>query len=151
MAQDCAPFGVYSFSAVAFNIDGRLVTGFAEDDDCIMIEPTTELGTAKVGADGSSILSITADQSANVTIKLLPNSPFNAYLQQKVDRMRAGALTGISFPIGFTDLSSRESGGCTQATVSKIPNVTRGPQADTREWRFFCPCWQASGVDVAVG
>lgn len=148
MPQECAPFGVYSFSAVAFSIDGRMVTGFAEDEDCILIEPTTELGSPKVGADGGSVVSITADQSASVTIKLLPNSPFNAYLNQKVQRMRSGALTNIAFPIGFTDLSNRETGGCTNAVITKVPSPTRGPTASTQEWRFFCPCWTNGTVEV---
>ena len=74
---ECGVFGTYSFRNVAFNIDGSLVTNFDEGDDCITIEPTSDLGTPKVGADGGSILSITADQSATVTIRLLPNSPMN--------------------------------------------------------------------------
>jgi hypothetical protein len=148
---DCAPFGTYSFANVAFSIDGALVIGFDEGDDCIMIEPTTELGQAKVGADGTSILSITTDQSATVTIKLMANSPFNAYLRSKVSRMRQGGLTGLTFPIGFTDLSSRETGGCTQAIVMTEPSLMRGANVNSQEWKLFCPCWQPGSVEVVTG
>lgn len=145
---ECAAFGIYGFQHVAFNIDGSLVSGFDEGDDCIMIERTTEIGTPKIGADGSSILSVSSDQSATVTIKLLPNSPFNAYLRSKVSRMRSGGLTGISFPIGFTDLSSRETGGCTEATVMAEPTINRGANPNNLEWKIFCPCWTPGTVEV---
>lgn len=145
---ECGVFGTYSFRNVAFNIDGSLVTNFDEGDDCITIEPTSDLGTPKVGADGGSILSITADQSATVTIRLLPNSPMNRFLENKVKRMRSGALTGTTFAIGFTDLSSTETGGCTQAVVMREPTTTRGVNANNLEWAIFCPCWQKGTVQV---
>ena len=148
---ECAAFGTYSFANVAFSIDGALVTGFDEGDDAIMIEHTTELGTAKIGADGTSILSITMDQSATVTIRLMANSPFNAYLRSKVSRMRSGGLTALSFPIGFTDLSSKETGGCTQATVMTEPSISRGAGVNNQEWKIFCPCWQPGDVEVNAG
>lgn len=148
-APDCAPFGTFSFTNVAFSIDGSLVNGWDEGDDCLTIEPTTELGTAKVGADGTSIVSITADQSATLTLRLLPVSPFNAYLRSKVSRMRSGAITNLTFPVGFTDLSSRESAGCTNAIITQIPTDTRGAMVNSLEWKIFCPCWQPTAVSVA--
>lgn len=150
MAEDCAPFGTYSFQNVAFSIDGVLVVGFDEGDDCILVERTTELGTPKVGADGTSIVSITTDQSATVTIRLLPNSPFNAYLRNRVKRMRSGALTGLTMAIGMTDLSSREMGGCTTAILTQEPPDTRGAMVNSLEWKFFCACWQPGFVEVVT-
>lgn len=149
MALDCPAFGIYSFRNVAFSIDGRLVYGFDESEDCINIEPTTDEGTAKVGADGTSMVSLTADMSAKVTIKLLPVSPFNAWLEGRRQRQR-GIVAAVGMPIGFTDLASRESGGCTQATIIKRPNIQRGPGIDVREWVFFCPCWTIGAVDVVA-
>ena len=96
---DCAPFGIYSFQNVSLTIDGcprhRLCS---EGDDAIMIEPTTELGTPIVGADGTSIVSITADQSAE------PDSEAAAELAlQRLSvaegeaRARRRGLTGLRF------------------------------------------------------
>jgi hypothetical protein len=145
---ECSPFGTYGFQHVAFSIDGTLVTAFDDGDDCISITPTSDISSSKVGADGASVTSISADQSATVTIRLLPNSPHNAYLRNKVARMRNGALDGARFPIGFTDLTSRESGGCTNAVIQAYPPDTRGVMANSLEWTFFCPCWSASTVAV---
>lgn len=145
---ECGIFGMYSFRNVAFTIDGALVTNFDEGDDCITIEPTSDLATAKVGADGGSVLSVTADQTATVTIRLLQNSPMNRFLENKVKRMRSAALTGREFAIGFTDLSSGETGGCTQASVMREPTITRGVNSNNLEWAIFCPCWQKGIVQV---
>lgn len=151
MAQDSAPFGTYSMDNVALHIDGARVTGFGDGDDVISIERTTELGTALVGADGASILSITADRSAKLTLKLLQTSPMNQFLQNKVARMRAGGLTALTFPVGFVDMSNGESGGCTQALVMKEAMPQKGKNASEREWELFCPCWEPGTVEVVRG
>lgn len=145
---ECAPFGFYSFPNVSFTIDGSLVVGFSDDEDCIMIEPTTDLGTPKVGADGTSMVAITADQSATVTLKLMPNSPHNAWLTSRAQRMRGAAIGGLVFPVGFSDLSSGETGGCTQASIRNVTNIQRGPTISVREWKLFCPCWVPGTVQV---
>ena len=151
MSINCAPFGVYSFTNVALSIDGARVIGFDEGDDAIQIERTTDLGTPKVGADGTSIVSITADQSATMTIRLMQNSPFNAWLRNKVLRQRSGGLTGLTFAVSFVDMTNGETGGCTQAIITKEPTISRGAQTSTMEWMIFCPCWQPGEVDVVRG
>lgn len=151
MAQDSAPFGTYSMDNVALHIDGARVMGFGGGDDAIVIERSTDLGTPQIGADGASILSITADRSARMTIKLLQSSPMNQFLQNKVARMRGGGLTGLTFPIGFVDMSNGESGGCTQALVMKEGMPKKGKNATEREWVLFCPCWEPGNVNVVRG
>jgi len=151
MAQDGAPFGTYSMDNVALHIDGSRVTGFAEGDDVISIERNTDLGTPQIGADGASVLAISADRSAKMTIKLLQNSPMNQFLQNKVARMRSGGLTALTFSVGFVDMSNGESGGCTQALVMKEGMPQKGKNASAREWLLFCPCWEPGNVDVVRG
>lgn len=140
----CAPFGVYSMERVVVSIDGRKVIGFAEGDDAVLIEDTTELGTEIVGADGSSLLSITADRSAKITLKLLASSPFNQFLQNKVDVMRSGTGLAGAMAVGVLDTSMGYSGGCTTAMVMKKPNIGYGANPTEREWVIFCPCWTPS-------
>ena len=147
MATDCPPFGLFSFKNVVITLDASRVIGFADGDDVISIEPTTEIGDPLIGADGASIVSFSADQSASVTIKLLANSPFNQFLNQKVQRQRGGAVVGVTFPISFLDVSSGESGGCTNAVVTKEATIQSGKKTSEREWRIFCPCWQPGQVD----
>jgi len=148
MAQNCPPFGVYNFMNTALTIDGVAVQGYAEGDDAISIEPFKELSSPVVGADGASMVAINASQAATVMIKLLASSPMNKWLRNRVARMRSGALSGITFALGFTDLSLGETGGCTQASIQVEPNIQRGEKAGDMEWKFFCPCWQPGSVDV---
>ena len=148
MSQECAPFGPYNFDNVALTIDGARVTGFGDGDDVIMIERNTELGTPQIGADGSSVLSITADRSAKMTIKLLQSSPFNQYLQNKVARQRSGALSGMSFPVTMVDLSTGETGACSQVMVMGEAMPSKGKNATERTWVLFCPCWEPGAVTV---
>jgi hypothetical protein len=143
-----APFGTYNFDNVALAIDGRRVVGLAEGDGVIDITPTTDVGKPIVGADGSSLVAFSADQSATMVVKLLITSPFNAYLRQKVTRARAGALTGVTFPIGFTDMSNGLSGGAVDATVIKEPPTTRGAAPGEQEWHIFLPVWEATDITV---
>ena len=148
MAQKCPPFGVYNFMNTALTIDGVMVQGYAEGDDAISIEPFKELSTPVVGADGASLVAINASQAATVTIKLLASAPMNKWLWNRVARMRSGALTGVTFALGFTDLSLGETGGCTTAIIQAEANIQRGERATDMEWKFFCPCWQPGTVDV---
>jgi hypothetical protein len=90
-----------------------------------------------------------------LTLKLLQTSPANQYLLNKVSRQRGGnfplALTGLTFNIGFVDLSCGESGGCTTAIVTKEAMPQKGKNASEREWEIFCPCWEPGTIDVARG
>ncbi len=141
-----APFGVYSWNNVALVIDSRNVVGLAEGDDVLTIERTNALGDPMVGADGSSLVSVSADQTAKITLKLLPTSPFNAYLNAKAMRMRAGGR--VVFPIGFTDMSTGESGASAECTIIEEPTVTKGAKAQERVWAFHAAEWVPSDIEI---
>lgn len=147
MAADKAPFGVYSWKNVALTIDGRTVIGLAEGDDVLNIERNNELGDPMIGADGSALVSITADNSAKVTLKLLPTSPFNDFLNGKVMRMRSGGR--VVFPLGFTDMSTGESGAGAEAIIIGEPTVAKGAKATERQWTFFVADWVPSTVQIS--
>ena len=144
MAVNCAPLTIHDFKNIVLTIDGRQVIGLWEGDDAVMVERQTDLGTPLTGADGASVVSITADQSANVTIKLMPNSAMNSYLEQAVKRMRMGSQRLLT--IGLRDTSTGEGGGCSSAVVIKEPSKSYGGNATEREWVIFCNCWQENDI-----
>lgn len=144
MAVNCAPLTLYSFDNVVVTIDGREVIGLWEGDDVVSLERPTDLGSALTGADGASVVSITADQSATLTIKLQPNSAMNAYLEQAVKRMRMGSQRLIA--VAVRDTSTGEGGGCSAAVVIKEPSKSWGATATEREWQLFCNCWQENDI-----
>jgi hypothetical protein len=74
------------------------VSGFSESNDCFSLPGDAELNKVKTGADGKCIATRTGEQGGEVTVKVLPNSPF-------VDRMAAEmALVdrGVQVPIQMT-------------------------------------------------
>ena len=144
MAVNCAPLTLYSFDNVVVTIDGREVIGLWEGDDVVSLERPTDLGSALTGADGASVVSITADQSATLTIKLQPNSAMNAYFEQCVKRMRMGSQRLIA--VAVRDTSTGEGGGCSAAVVIREPSKTWGATATEREWQLFCNCWQENDI-----
>lgn len=144
MAVNCAPLTLYSFDNVVVTIDGREVIGLWEGDDVVSLERPTDLGSALTGADGASVVSITADQSATLTIKLQPNSAMNAYFEQCVKRMRMGSQRLIA--VAVRDTSTGEGGGCSAAVVIKEPSKSWGATATEREWQLFCNCWQENDI-----
>ncbi|KRE07456.1 hypothetical protein ASE63_22415 [Bosea sp. Root381] len=144
MAVNCAPLTLYSFDNVVVTIDGREVIGVWEGDDAVLVERPTDLGSALTGADGASVVSITADQSATVTLKLQPNSAMNAYLEQAVKRMRMGSQRLLN--IAIRDTSTGEGGGCSAAVVIREPSKSWGAAATEREWQIFCNCWQENDI-----
>lgn len=144
MAVNCAPLTLYSATNVVLTIDGRQVIGLWEGDDAIVVERPTDLGSALTGADGASVVSITADQSASLTLKLQPNSAMNQYLQQKVKRMRMGSQDLIV--VSLRDTSTGEGGGCSSAVVIREPSKSWGAAATEREWQLFCNCWQENDI-----
>lgn len=144
MAVDCPPLTLYNFQNVVVTINDRRVIGFWEGDDAVVVERNTDLGTPLTGADGASVVSITADQSATVTLKLQPNSAMNDYLAELVKRMRMGSQALIR--ISVLDTSTGEGGGCSSAVITREPSKNYGSNASEREWAIFCNCWQENDI-----
>lgn len=147
MAVNCPPLTLYSMQNVIVTLDGRQVIGLWEGDDAVVIERPTDLGQALTGADGASVVSITADQSATVTLKLMANSAMNSYLEQRVKAMRMGSQRLIT--IGVRDTSTGEGGGCSSAVIIKEPAKSYGANATEREWVIFCNCWQENDINYS--
>ena len=142
---NCPPLTVYSFQNVVVTIDDVQVVGLWEGDDVVVVERSTDLGTPLVGADGASVVSITADQSARLTLRLMPNSAMNQYLTQKKKAIRAGSLRS-TMRVAIRDTSTGEGGGCSAAVIMTEPGVSFGQNATSRDWVLFCSCWQDGDV-----
>jgi hypothetical protein len=144
MADACPPLSIYSNKFVVVTIDGRRVIGLWEGEDAVQVERPDDLGSTTTGADGASVVSITASQTANVTLRLMANSAMNTYLQQRAKLMRAGSQRIMSVEI--RDTITGEGGGCTSAIITKEPSKSYGATATMREWVIFCNCWQENDI-----
>lgn len=144
MADNCPPLSIYDPRANVLTIDGRRVIGLWEGEDAIAIERPDDLGTPTTGADGASVVSITASQTANLMLKLMPNSAMHAYLKQKAKLMRAGSQAIMSIELRNT--TTGEGGGCTSAVITKEATQNAGATETSRDWTIFCNCWQENTV-----
>lgn len=145
MSNACGALTVFSFGNVVATIDDREIKGLWEGDDVISVERTAQLGTPLVGADGSAVMSVTMDQTATVTLRLMPNSAMNQYLRSVAKRQRAGFNRILR--IAIQDTSTGEGGGCSSAMVMQEPNWSLGAAATSRDWVIFCSCWQDNDVN----
>ncbi|MCB1423151.1 MAG: DUF3277 family protein [Nitratireductor sp.] len=130
----------FSFKSIVCMLDNNEATGFFEGDDAIMIERNTDTATPMIGADGTSTVSISADDSAMITLKLQPGSPTNKYLENKHKRQRNGTLQ--PFAVTVRDTSNGEGGSAAQCVIVKRPSRSFGQNATVREWKLFAGAWQ---------
>jgi hypothetical protein len=138
----------YSFINVAVSVDGRPVEGLWEGDDAITIERNSDNAEPLVGVDGTATVSISADDSATVTVRLQPNSPANQVLQNKYLQNRSGRAA--PFPISIRDTGSGEGGSSGYGIVTKRPDVSLGGTATVREWVIFVNPWTETPIQYGA-
>lgn len=125
----------YSFRTVVCTVDSRPIMGFWDGDDAITIEDAADAATPLIGADGSVIVSSSASLGANITLRLMSNSPGNAILAAKLSQLKAGIPAAFAFSV--RDLTTGE-GGAGPCFVTKSSNLQYGVTASVREWTLFC-------------
>ncbi|PHP66549.1 hypothetical protein CSC94_12735 [Zhengella mangrovi] len=141
-----ADITTYSAKSVQVSLDGRDVRGLWDGDDVVMVERSSDRGTPVVGADGSTIFSTSADESAVITLKLQHTSPAHAYLRSLERAMTAGRTR--KFPVSIRDTESGEGGSAAECVIQSVPSVNSGSaNASEREWKLFAGRWAWSEVE----
>jgi hypothetical protein len=126
---------------VSATLDRRDVKGLWDGDDAISVTEGADVGTGLVGADGSSIFSISADQSAQISIKLQHTSPTHRFLHQKLKTMRAKGANATFFSFSVKDKVSGEGGTADKCMIMKAPDDQKGKNASQREWVLWTGEW----------
>lgn len=124
----------YSFKNCSVTIDGQLVIGLWDGDDAVTVAPSSDRGTGLVGADGSGIFSVSADASAQITVRLMHTSPAHRLLMQKVTRQQQLGATTTAFPFSVVDTASGEGGTAEACYIMTAPTDSKGVSATVREW-----------------
>jgi len=73
-----------------FILNGHLVTGWSESEDCLAFPDSLELANFTKGADGKMVGTGTGEKGGPVTIKLQPNSPTVAFLSKLIKAQQQG-------------------------------------------------------------
>jgi hypothetical protein len=128
---------VSAYSAANMNLSylGVTATGFADGDDAIMVERDVKTMTKQVGMKGDGVFSQSVDRSGKITLKLLQNSAFNAFLTKKMAATEAGAIASGAM---ICDEVGGDSGfTANKTTIEGFPAFKRGQKANVVEWVFL--------------
>lgn len=126
---------IYDPQEVTFNVNGRFITGYAEDGH-IKAEPmTAEKVTSQVGVNGEGAWSANRDERWKVTIVLMQNSPSNAYLDNlsKLNTKIIGSLKNTSDG-GYV-------GGGTDGRITERVAKEFGKDQKNRTWVIVFHDW----------
>lgn len=131
----------YSFQDVVAAIDGpggsiNLARGASVAEEGITIEPSQDKNIMTIGADGSGMHSLVADESSKVTVRLLKTSPVNAQLQQMYNLQTLSSLTHGKNTITIRDVVRGDSIVLTQAAFARRPTITYAKEGGMVEWTF---------------
>src|ERR1700760_4891471 len=108
----------YSFKDVVASITGpggsfALGNGSGAAEEGITVEPTEDINTMTIGADGSGMHSLHADQSGMITVVLLKNSPTNALLQALYNFQTSSSASHGQNTITISNTASGDAMNCT--------------------------------------
>lgn len=136
-----AKTSAYSMINVSATLDRRDVKGLWDGDDAIVVTMNSDVGEILVGADGSSIFSISADQSAEISIKLQHTSPTHKFLSQKLKQTRNRGANVNPFSFSIKDRVSGEGGTGDKCYIMTAPEDSKGKNATVREWVIVTGDW----------
>jgi len=133
---------VYSFEDVVATLVGPGVTaslgaGSANAKEGISVEFLEAKDSLLMGADGSGVHSLRANQSARVTVRLLKTSPMNSVLQTAYDYQRSSTLFWGQNVLTVSNPATGDDYPCEQVAFEQFPAITWAEDANINEWRFL--------------
>jgi len=131
----------YSFQDVVAAIVGvggsiNLAAGAAVAEEGITIEAVADKNTMTIGADGSGMHSLAANEASTVTVRLLKTSPVNAQLQLMYNLQTKSSLTHGKNVITVRDVVRGDSIVLTQVAFKKRPAINYAKEGGLNEWTF---------------
>lgn len=109
-------------------------SGAAEEG--ISIDPTAEIGTMTIGADGTGMHSLHADKSGKITVRLLKTSPTNALLSALYALQTASAAMYGRNTLTIVDSLRGDVITAQQVGFAKAPPLSYAKDGGLVEWEF---------------
>lgn len=122
----------YNFKEVDAIFGTNILTGFAEGDDSITVEPNEALFTYEPANDGSGTRSKTNNYGAKITLKFQQTSPSNAIMQAIANSDRVSGA-GI-LPFTLKDGSGASLHFAETAWIEEQPSASYGKASGSRDW-----------------
>lgn len=131
----------YSFKDIQAAIIGpgvaiNLGDGSGASEEGIDVDPSGDINTMTIGADGSGQHSLAGDRSGRITARFLKTSPTNALLAQAYAFQTASAATHGQNTITLVDSNRGDVITCQQCAFGKAPPLKYGKEAGMVEWEF---------------
>ena len=131
----------YSFQDVAAAIVGvggsiNLASGASVAQEGLTIEAVEDKNIMTIGADGSGMHSLSANESSTVTVRLLKTSPVNAQLQLMYNLQTKSSLTHGKNVITVRDVVRGDAIILTNAAFARRPSVTYANEGGMNDWTF---------------
>lgn len=142
---------VYSFLDVKAGIVGpggafSLGSGAGAAEEGITIQYLDPVNNMQIGADGRGQHSLSANKSAQITVRVLKTSPVNQLLATMLAFQRASPSAHGQNTILITDVGRGDVHTATQCAFSKWPDLNYQKNAGLNEWVFDC-----ISVDTVLG
>lgn len=124
-------------------VGSHKIEGRASGTYVNVVQP--ERVTLNMGVDAEGMFVDNGNNSADITIALLPSSNSN-------DVLTALMVSRLPVPVLLTEVDHRTVGGCARAMVVKKADVTWSDGQDARLWTLRTTNWQGvvGGADPAV-
>lgn len=131
----------YSFLDVNASLVGpggaiNLGHGAGNAEEGITIEPTEDIDTLTIGADGIGMHSLHADKSGIVTVRLLKTSPVNQKLAQMYAFQTSSGANHGQNTISLSNTFMQDVITCQQCAFKRAPNLTYAKDGGIVEWVF---------------
>jgi len=141
----------YSFLNVNCSLVGpggsiNLGQGAGASEEGISIDPSEDIDTMTIGADGTSMHSLHANKSGSVVVRLLKTSPINQQLMLLYNYQTSSAANHGQNTITVSDSNLGDLVTCRNVAFKRSPVITYAKDAGFNEWTF-----NAGQIDRALG
>ena len=135
----------YSFEETTLIVNNREITGFNEEDDCLIMRRLQDSIQHVVGNKGEMVIGIRAGREGEIMIKLLQTSTDNQFFSQIMAAAENGAFVPIE--IFYKDNLGDDLIGGTRGYLRRPADTQRGTTpANAQQWSIV-----VERLDMALG
>jgi hypothetical protein len=111
------------------------LTNYADGNDALGIKRAADIGTHKMDLNGKMHLSLSADKSGEVVVKLMATSPSNAYLN-KLASSEDSVETFVPVSFRWYDAYRNDEAKGSIGYIKRPVDIVRGKEIVEQEWTF---------------
>jgi hypothetical protein len=131
----------YSFLDVNASLVGpggsvNLGQGAAVSEEGISVEPTDDIDSMTVAADGTPMHSLHANKSGTVTVRVLKTSPVNQKLALLYALQTSFASSHGQNTVSISNSHTQDVITCQQVAFKRAPTITYAKEGGMNEWVF---------------